>query len=155
MSNASAIPAAIDALLAVARTAIDSHHVIDGPGATPVDGTSYLYIGVTDGDDGETTAAQSTQAWAWLGHTQRDEELDIFCDARAWTGDQANMKGPRDAVFATLKAFTDAIESDPSLDGSVIYATGVTSTALRQWQDSKGVAAALAFTVSCRARLGA
>jgi len=153
MTTPSSIPAAIDALIAVFTTAIGADYVNDGPGATQTDGNAYVYVGCQDGDDKDAPSASSDQEWAWLGHTQRDETIEVYCDARAWTGDQDDQKTPRDAVFGLLAKVTDTISTDPSLGGAVIYVSGIKSSTLRQFQNASGANAALAFTVTCRARL--
>lgn len=153
MTTPSAIPAAIDALVAIFTAAIGAEYVNDGPGPTPSDGSVYVYVGCADGDDADSPSASTDQTWAWLGHTQRDETCEVYCDARAWTGDEGDMKSARDAVFGVMNAAAAAVVNDPSLTNAVIYVTGIKSATLRQIQNSQGTMAALAFTVECRARI--
>jgi hypothetical protein len=151
--TASKIPAAIDALIEIFSNAIGSEYVHDGPGPTPPNGNCYVFVGCANSDDENSESASSDQGWAWLGHTMRDENIEVYCDVRAWTGDQNDQRSARQLAFDTLGALTDAITTDPSLDNSVIQVTGIRSGTLRQFQNSSGANASLAFTVTCVARV--
>ncbi len=147
MTTASAIPAAIDALVSTATTALGTTaEVIDGPGAYDAGERGVaVYIGANDpGEEDGTPAASSAQEWAWLGHVQRKAEFTVDCHVVAWNGD-ADQKAARDAAFTALQAFTDAITSDPTLGGVVIHVTGVSGVELVQSQDSDGAHAHITF----------
>ena len=148
MSTASKAPGLIDALVACFLTALDADSVNDGPGATAPNSQRYVYVGVDDpeSEDAWLTAASGGQGWAWLGHSQRRETVDVPCVLVAWNGD-ADQKAARDALYTTMTVLTTAIETDPSLGGSALYTVAVTSFTLQQRQQSGGADARLLFTV--------
>jgi len=147
----SAIPAAIDALIATFTAA--GVAVIDGEGASNSTYPAVVFVGISDPDgDGIEEAASSDQEWAWLGHVQRDETLQIHCVAEAWTGD-ANPKAARDSAFALVRTISDAITTDPSLGGSVLYVQAINGLTYKNLRDADGCRADIPFTITCRARL--
>lgn len=153
MTTPSSIPAVIDALVATFAAVLDASIVNDGPGATVPDGPLMVYVGVDNPDDeGPIVAAESDQEWAALGHAQRDETITVHNVIRAWNGD-ADQKVARDLVFATMATVAASIQSDPTLGGIALYALGISSSTLRQWQDGQGAGASLDFTVTVRARI--
>lgn len=153
MSQASAIPTAIDALYTLFTAALPDVAVYDGPGVTDTPAPVALHVGLSDADaDGYSSAADSTQGWAWLGHQQRDEEISVHCVAIASSGD-AVLKTVRDQAYAVVQAATDALQSDPTFGNAVLYSLGVTSHTLDQIQDSTGATVRLPFNITCRVRL--
>ena len=140
----------MDALIAALRAVLVADQVIDGT-ITDSAATSWVHIGCTDPDDGSLqTAAESSQSWAWLGHSQRQETASVHCVAVCLNGG-GNQAAARTGVYALLKIITDAIESDPSMGGSALWAVGVTSHALRQIQDDDGAMAQIPFDVEFEA----
>jgi len=153
MSTPSAVPAAIDALVALFAATLGAERVFDGPGARDTGEGSYVFVGVGDpDDDGYDDSASGDQSWAWLGHVQRDETFSVHCCVIAWNGD-GDQKAARDEAFAIVGKVTDALQADPTLGGVLLYAPGVKSYGLRQIQDGSGAATKLPFDVECRARL--
>lgn len=150
MANASAIPATIDALVALFRAAgIETN---DGPSVSDEPAPSVVLVGESPDPLNDSPVATGEQGWAWLGHNQRDETFEVSCVALAWNGD-SDMRVARDAVFASMSAVAAAIQSDPRLGGAVLEVRGISSTSLYQRQSDMGAEASLPFTVSCRARL--
>lgn len=153
MSTGSAVPAVIDTLIASLSTALPAAAVFDGAGATDLNPPLAVHVGLSDvDDDGWSEAAASSQGWAWLGHSQRDEQFSVHCDVIAWNG-TGDAKAARDAAYTALTAVASAITGDPALGGSALYTVGLTTSALFQIQSATGAAARLPFDVTCRARL--
>jgi hypothetical protein len=147
----SAIPAAIDALIATFTAA--GVQVIDGQGATDDSAKAVVFVGIVDPDsEGLEDAATSDQTWAWLGHVQRDENVSIHCLASAWTGDD-NPKVARDNAFAMVRTLSDAITVDPTLGGAVLAVNAIDGLSYRSLRGPDGCRADIPFTVTCRARL--
>lgn len=152
---ASLVPAAIDKLVTLATTALGSTaRVVDGPGAFDVgEYPLVLHIGASDPeDDGYTTAADSDQEWAWLGHVARRAKFTIMCAVVAWNGN-ADQKAARDSATTALQALSDTITTDPTLGGTVIQVTGITGINYAQLQDEHGAATQITFGLPMQAWL--
>lgn len=149
----SAIPGAYAGLLAALRANLTGVEVIDGPGATDQTDNRYIMVGVADPDaDGFVEAITGSQRWAQLGGKFRDETFSIRCAAVAWNGDGNQSQAISD-VFSLFDAAGNALVSDPTLGGSILYAPGLTEFTVRFIQDKNGVAAELPFAVECRTRI--
>ncbi|MEV5444044.1 hypothetical protein AB0N23_16125 [Streptomyces sp. NPDC052644] len=152
----SAVPAAIDALLAVLRAApaLADVEVIDGPPTGDMSAADIVAVGwQPDGDEAATMA----QDFAYAGARRRDEEFVISCWLESWTGD-SDARARRARAFALLAVVEDALRASdtapeaPTLGGAVLWAH-LTAGTLRQVYTDQGVKAGLSFSVSCRARI--
>lgn len=149
----SAIPAIIDALITTLDAALPGVEVIDGMGATDTGAQRLLFVGLSDPDaDRPAEAAASDQAWAWLGHMQRDETATVHLVAVAWNGD-GDQKRARDEAFGIVDAVAAAITTDPTLGGVVVQVRAVEGLSLTQAQTDAGALAYVPVSLSCRARL--
>jgi hypothetical protein len=149
----SKIPAAYAAVIATLRAALPDVTVIDGPGASDIADNRYLMIGVSDSEsDGFVEAITGHQKWAQLGGKFRDEEFAIHCSAVGWNGDGDQTQALADA-FSLFDAAGNAIVSDPSLGGALLYAPGLTAFTIHFIQDANGAAAHLPFDIECRTRI--
>lgn len=148
----SAVPALIDAIVTAADAAL-SCIVSDGFGVTEDPG-DYLMIGVVDPDsDFGSEAATSEQSWASIGAQSRDEVGDITCAALSWNGN-ADAKGARDAVYATLAALSNLLRATPALGLATVLWTGFgEKQELTQNQSGDGAMALVVFTIHFRARI--
>lgn len=151
MTAASAVPALIDALVAVANTAFpDATSLVDvndGPANTQEDTGQALWIG-SNGDDQSTEGATADQEWPYASNGFRRETLTVHCLALAWSGDD-DFKTVRDQAFAQVQAFTAAIVTDPTLGGVVLQCTTpVNRISLAQgFNNLSGVEARVSFDV--------
>lgn len=152
----SAVPGAIDALLAILRAApaLSEVQVLDGP---PVgDQSAHDYVAVGWQPDSEE-AVQLEQTFNAAGARTRDEDFAILCWVDTWTGD-SEVRARRLRAFELLGVIESAIRASgpnptaPTLDGAVLWAH-VTAGTLKQANTNDGVRAGIAFTVSCRARI--
>ncbi|MEV0441807.1 hypothetical protein AB0I84_05850 [Streptomyces spectabilis] len=151
-----ALPAAITQILAILRadTGLTGVEVLDGPPASDQSASEYVSIGwAPDSEE----SAQFTQAFAYAGARRRDEDLLILCYLVAWSGD-TDTAAVRTRLFELLAVIenalraTDAAPTNPTLNGSVLWAHIVRGQ-LQQAQTSQGARAGLAFTIEARARI--
>ncbi|MFD7093395.1 hypothetical protein [Streptomyces xanthophaeus] len=151
----SAVPAAVDALLAILRAApgLAKVQVVDGPPTVNLIGPDFLFVGFQPGAD---AAVSLTQQFASAGARLRDEDIEIQGYIESKVGG-TDMAGRRRRAFeilgeveSALRA-TDAAPTAPTLNGTVQWAH-LTAGDLFQIQ-SDGVTAGLNFTVRCRARI--
>lgn len=152
----SAVPAAIDALLAILRAApaLDGVDVIDGP---PIDdGSEQDWVAIGWQPSGEE-GAQLGQTFAYAGGRRRDEESLIHGWVESWTGD-GDIRVPRLRAFELLGVIeaeirnSDAQPEAASLGGAVLWSE-FSAGLLRQTSDDQGMKAGIAFTIACRARI--
>ena len=152
----SAVPAAVDALLAIlqAAPALSGVSVLDGPPAVDLAVPDFVAVGWVPDTD---VAVDITQAFASAGARTRDEDFAITCWAESWTGDN-DVAARRRRVFALLAAVEDALRATnsaptaPTLNGTVLWA-GMTRGTYQQALTDRGVRTGIAFTVTCRARI--
>lgn len=151
----SRVPAAVDALLAILRTApgLADVAIVDGPPTTNLTPLRYVFVGWQPGAD---AAVALTQAFNGAGARTRDEAFEIACYAEVRAGD-TDIKARRDEAFALLAEVETALRASnaeptaPTLNGTVLWAH-LTAGDLRQVQ-SDGSLAGIAFTVTCQARI--
>ncbi|NUL09069.1 hypothetical protein [Streptomyces lunaelactis] len=152
----SAVPAAIDALLAILRAApaLDGVDVIDGP---PLDdGSTHDWVAIgwqPTGDEG----AQLGQTFAYAGGRRRDEESLIHGWAESWTGD-GDIRVPRLRAFELLGVIESAIRNSDAQPaaanlGGVVLWSEFSAGLLRQVSDDMGLKAGIGFSIACRARI--
>lgn len=160
MATTSRIPAAIDALLAAARTALPAVSVVDGPPlswdgiqlADPADAVSeraYLFVGADLDSDVSAAGEQDFNA---AGAVSRDETFAVSFVAYAWNGDP-KVKDRRDEAFAIVSGIESALRGDPALAGAVLYSRVATVGRVAQRQTEGGSDCSVEFTVACRAYL--
>lgn len=149
----SVVPALIDAIVAQATVAITTATTYDGMGVTD-DPDNWLMVGIDDPDaDGFADTAESSQSWAHVGHTTRDEEGDITCAALAWNGD-GDLKKARDDAYAITAQVENLARTDPTWGIAGILSSGFgSSTQLKQIQGQHGAAAMVVFRIHFRARI--
>lgn len=151
----SAVPAAVNALLAILRAAptLADVRIVDGPAPTNLTDRQLLFVGWQPSAEAAVTLEQD---FASAGARTRDESFEISCYAETRSGDK-DMATQRAAVFALVAAVetalraTDAAPTAPTLNGTVLWAH-LTTGNLAQVQ-AEGTVAGLAFTVTCRARI--
>lgn len=152
----SAVPAAIDALLAILRAApgLDGVLIVDGPPGQNLTERHRIYVGFTPGDG---PAAELDQSFAYAGARTRNENATIACYAESRSGDK-DWAIRRRKVFDLLGAVETALRAAasapqaPTLDGTVLWSE-VTAGSLDQIQSDTGPVAGLTFTVAYRARI--
>lgn len=142
----STIPATLDSLIAAlrARPGLVNAVVHDG---TPItdEGTDYIAIGWSDEDSSSVTARQES---ATLGNLRRSETYDINCQACAWDGG-TDMKVARDTAFALFAEVEDALRTDGTITGNVIFAD-IGSYTVRQVQTTGGALVAIDFSIAVK-----
>ncbi|MGW0785754.1 hypothetical protein [Streptomyces sp. NPDC002913] len=152
----SAVPAAIDALLAVLGAAEDlsTVRIFDGPPGQNFTQKDLLYIGHSPAAE---QAAEMTQTFASAGARTRDEDASIACYIESRRGD-TSIRDRRTRVFEILAAVEQALRATndnpaaPNLGGVVLW-SDVTAGSLAQVQTDSGALAGLVFTVHFRARI--
>jgi hypothetical protein len=153
----SAVPAAIDALLAILRAApaLAGVDIVDGPPTGDMSAEDIVAVGWQP--DGEEAAASLVQEFAYAGARRRDEEFVISCWLESWTGD-TDVRARRVRAFELLAVVEDAVRASdaapeaPTLGGAVLWAH-LTAGTLRQSSTDQGVRVGVAFSVACRARI--
>jgi hypothetical protein len=152
----SAVPGAIAALLAILRAepALSEVLIVDGPPVQDMADPDLIAVGWSpEGDQ----AAAMTQNFNAAGARTRDEDFEITGWIDCWRGDR-DVSTVRDRAFALLGVVENAIRASgpnptaPTLNGAVQWAH-LTSGVLRQSLTEQGTRAALAFTVTCHARI--
>lgn len=152
----SAVPGAITALLEILRaaSALSGVQVLDGPPVGDQSAQDYVAVGYQEGAE---EAVQMAQDFNAAGARTRDEAFDILCWIDTWTGD-SDMSVRRARAYALLAVIEDVLRASganptaPTLNGAVQWAH-LTSASLRQANTDQGVRVAVAFSVSCRARI--
>ncbi|MFD0353512.1 hypothetical protein ACFVHW_07145 [Streptomyces sp. NPDC127110] len=153
----SAVPAAVDALLAILSAApgLTKVRIVDGPPTNNLAaGGDYLFVAFQPGAD---AAVSLTQDFASAGARRRDEDFDVACyiESRAGGTDMAARRRRAFEILAEVETAlraTDAAPTAPTLDGTVQWAHFAAGD-LVQVQQPDGALAALPFTVRCRARI--
>ncbi|WP_326739145.1 hypothetical protein [Streptomyces sp. NBC_01022] len=152
----SAVPAAVDALLAILRAspALAEVRIVDGPPSVNLTDRHRIYVGWAPGSE---QAVDITQEFASAGARTRDEDFSIACYAETRTGDK-DMSLRRAKAFELLAAVEDALRATndaptaPTLSGTVLW-SHLTAGSLVQEQNDSGALAGLPFSVTCHARI--
>lgn len=150
MANSSRVPAMIAQLVTQLDAALDVP-VFDGPAFGDDARSSWLEVGIGDPNDPEGVAATSRMEWRGLGARSRDEEIEIFCAAWAWTGDDG-LTAPRALAYELAAEAEAALVADPSLGGVALFG-GVSELTLRQGYSTEGATVGVMFQVRAKARL--
>lgn len=114
--TASAIPAAIDGILAALNNTPElvGVQIVDGPTTADVRG-DVIAVGLAP----EDLEINATHTIAGLLTGQQD--FDVMCLARSWSGSTI-LKPHRDRAFAMVTAVRDALDADRSLGDRVTRA---------------------------------
>ncbi|MFF5001702.1 hypothetical protein ACFY3G_02645 [Streptomyces phaeochromogenes] len=153
--NTSAVPAAINGLIAILSTPpIPDAVVVDGPPTDDVSTEDVIAVGwQPEGDQ----AAELQQAFSSAGARDRNEDFLITGWIDVWSGD-ADFATTRARVFELLGVVEQRLRATglnpeaPTLGGAVQWAH-LTSGSLRQSHTDQGARVALGFTVTCHARI--
>lgn len=111
----SALPATLDALVALFTSALPGVQVVDGPVTQDVRG-SVVAVGLAPQDP---TPADASEVAAGL--RVRRESFDVLCLARSWSGNDA-VKAQRDRTFELVAGVKAALNADRTLGGVVLGA---------------------------------
>jgi hypothetical protein len=135
----SAVPGAIDALVALWRAEFASDEVIveDGPPTHNLDGQAAIGVGVPVDDNG---AAQTVREF---GAATSDEPVDLDCTVEAWSGDLDELPALRRRVFDLLDQAEAVL---PQLRAEQVWDARVSAWAYRPIRGEQ-TAAVLVFTV--------
>ncbi|MFF7200519.1 hypothetical protein [Streptomyces sp. NPDC008141] len=152
----SAVPGAIDALLAILRAApgLQGVQVLDGPPTGDQSAKDYVAVGYQPETD---EAVQITQSFAYAGARTRDEQAVVLGWIDTWTGDR-DMHARRTRAFELLGVIELAIRASggspdaPTLNGSVLWSE-FTAGVLKQANTDQGVRAGIAWSIALRARI--
>lgn len=129
----STVPAALDALIAMAARALPEVQVTDGAPVGDV-ADDVVAIGTT-GRPGEVAVEESRTEARLAG---RDgEAYDVSCVASSWRGAETDFKPVRDALFGMLDALAAEIAVDRTLGGAVAHAS---MRVVTYFQDQTGAA---------------
>lgn len=114
--TASAIPGALDALVAKLRAATNPRdvQVLDGPPNEDLRG-DLIVVGLSI----DTSEVDATHTIAGLGSGRQD--FDVMCLTRSWTGG-GDIKARRDRAFALLDTVQSVLTEDLTLGGVVTRA---------------------------------
>lgn len=146
----SSIPAVIDALLAVARTALPGVEVFDGFPRRPIDNIDFVAVGGKS-----EPVADGTQDAVVIGNRRRDETYTVrfYCSSSKGTPTQ---KATRDRVFELMAAVESGVRNDPTLGGLVMSAQVGGRVSLQQTDidtADAGSFAEVSFDITIRARV--
>jgi hypothetical protein len=154
---ASAVPGAIDALIALIAATDPTLQVNDGWSISPQ--PRMVLVGVTD----QTPTTSLTHAWAGIGAQRQDESFDIPCVIWCASGDKT-QKTVRDEAFAILDAIETALlatSTSRTLNGALTppgvaeIVTGAFDQTNTDDEAGEGRQARIYFTVRCTSRLTA
>jgi hypothetical protein len=154
--SVSAIPAALDALLTLARAAaepgeaLDGVHVCDALAVSAIEAPSTVLIIGGNAEPGDPLAASSELADAGLGRGDDLETFDITCHVEHWRGGDQTREA-RLAAFAVVDVVDALLVADQTLGGVVARArvTGALDLAQTHYKGDTG--AAIPFVVRCQA----
>lgn len=138
----SAVPVAIDALLAEFATGMPDVQVIDGPPVVDVRG-DVVAVGATLDQD---FPAETDSSEVPAGLQAVRKTCTVSCRARSWSGN-AQVKPQRDRTYALITRIRDLLRANPTLGGSVIQARYAGDT-YRPWRtDQAQLVVDVAFRV--------
>ena len=145
----SAVPGAVDGLLALMRTSAvlsaDGVLICDGPWLHRPEEPDVVVIGWLP-EEGPTVAWHSDHASLRIGDTT--EEFTIQGLVSAWRGD-TDMASVRHRADELLEAVRVAVQLDQTLGGSVAVAQLFTLSQAH-WQMEKGVEVPIQFGIRAR-----
>lgn len=116
-----------------------------------------LWVAIDDpyGTQGGVPAgAHSEQEWAGMPARLRNEVVDIYCCAEAWSGGTDTLTA-MNAAYGITAAVETLLLADVGLGGNVLFEfPGFTGADLRWHQGDGGCAAQVLFRIAVKARLG-
>lgn len=167
MTAPTAVPGVLDYLYATALASASLGQasppvtVIDGPQVTDdiLIEQPILWIGHDPLSPGEV-AATSDLDWPVMDHGRTlDEEGEITCAARYWSGD-VTTKTSRDGCAAIVEAVAQLLKGDATTggpgdisEGGLLFWSRVSATSWQQAQRSDGAAVICVFRIAYRARI--
>ena len=113
-TTVSTVGPVLDALVALARTALPDAQVFDGP-PTELMAGELIMVGWGGPDQPGVTSTRTRQQYATAPDT---ESYDVACLLCSWIGDP-DLKAARDGAMALLDALGAALAADPRLGGLV------------------------------------
>jgi hypothetical protein len=145
MAWGSTVPAAVDALVALLRTAsgLEGVKVFDGPGVTGSSQTEAVMVGVGANED--PTAVDGRQDREGLSTARDREQYEIRC-ALAVVNGSGDISAARRRAYELLGVVGGVLASDQRLGGAVLNAQ-LGSAAFTQDQTEQGAEAVISFTV--------
>jgi hypothetical protein len=150
MRSVSNVPAALDALVSLVRTALSTAgqdgsqvQVLDGQNVSVTD-PDVVAIGFT-GTPGEA-AIESTRTREQMTTDPSREAFEITSLASSWRGDD-DPKQVRDRVYHFIDLIEDELQRDPTL-GGVVARAQLRSEAFAQEQTNKGPVATVQFVIA-------
>lgn len=134
---ASSIPAAVDALLALAGSQLPNVQIVEGELGTYVAAEQFIVLDVI-GEEQPATIGPIPRRF--------NEAYGITCLVRTYAGDM-DMKTRRARALTMKDAIRDALAADPSLAGAVSSAYVAAFTLRTGITDKGGSASEVEFTV--------
>jgi len=161
VAETSAVPAAIDGLIALCTSvaitggALDGVVIYDGSPITRSSDERYLDIAMPTAD-GEP-AVEGTQSFITMPARERDESFSILCGAYARSGNN-DIQVERNRAYAIVAAVERLVRprepgSDITLGGAVLWCSVTGRITYTPLQTADGAGVRVQFEVQCRARL--
>jgi len=145
-------PDVLDALVALATTALPDVTVADGPDLDEGTHQNLVCIGWDGDEDSDAEAVDTTQEWAGLGARAKDESLVVICAAISVRGN-GEMQVARNAAYASVAAIETALRADPSLGFPPPTVVALRTGNLRQRQTNEGPEARVLFQIGVQTRI--
>jgi hypothetical protein len=142
-ATVSTIPAVLDALVAIARTALPDGQVFDGPPTAEMQGDLVMIGFAYPPGTPAITEARARQQYAPSPDSESYDIANLFC---AWPGGDNDLKVARDRAFAMVDAFAAGLASDPQLGGLVKRVRISTNTYVPE-QTTSGASVTVPVTV--------
>jgi hypothetical protein len=139
-ATVSTIGPVLDALVALARTALPEVQVFDGP-PTELMAGELIMVGWGGPDQPGVTSTRSRQQYATSPDT---ESYDVACLVCCWLGDP-DLKAARDGALALLDALGAALAANPRL-GGLVKRCRISAETYVPEQTTDGAAATLLVT---------
>ena len=168
MTAPTAVPGVLDYLFTTATAspaigqATPPVTVIDGPQVTDdiLIEQPILWIGHDPLSPGEVAAASALD-WPNLDHARTaDEDGEVTCTARYWSGSAETIKTSRDGCAAIVEAVAELLKGDATTAGpgdtsmgGLLFWSRVSETSWSQAQRSDGAAVICVFKIAYRARI--
>lgn len=139
----SAVPVALDALVALFTRELAGKQIIDGLPTQDVAG-DVVAVGLAPQEPADVESSEDP-----AGPRSVLETFDVLCLARSWSGNDG-VKPQRDRTYALLGAAKAAVKSDPTLGGVVFDARFVGSSYM-PWRTENQLVVDVPFRIRVRA----
>ena len=160
-AETSAVPAAIDGLIAMCNAltgaggALEGVAIYDGSPVTRSSEERYIEI-ATPAGDGEP-AVEGTQSFVTMPGRERDEVFSILCGAYARSGN-TDIQVERNRAYVIVAAIERLVRpreagSDITLGGAVLWCSVTGRITYTPLQTTDGAAVRVQFEIQCQARL--